>query len=31
MLNYVAEAARDCKDGEQIAQHIAAFKDTLPR
>jgi hypothetical protein len=31
LLDYVAEAARDCKDGEQIAQRIAAFKDALPR
>jgi hypothetical protein len=29
LLDYVAEAARECKDGEQIAQRIAAFKDAL--
>ena len=31
LLDSVAEAARDCKDGEQIAQRIAAFKDALLR
>lgn len=31
LLDYVAEAARECKDGEQIAQRIAAFKDALLR
>ena len=31
LLDYVAEAARDCKDGEQIAQRLAAFKDALLR
>ena len=31
LLDSVAEATRDCKDGEQIAQRIAAFKDTLLR
>ncbi|BCW96188.1 MAG: hypothetical protein WHS44_04305 [Fimbriimonadales bacterium] len=30
-LDYVAEAARDCKDGEQIAQRIAAFKEAILR
>jgi len=31
LLDSVAEAARDCKDGEQIAQRIAAFKEMLLR
>jgi hypothetical protein len=31
LLDYVAEASRECKDGEQIAQRIAAFKDALLR
>ncbi|MCX7926458.1 MAG: hypothetical protein N2554_11715 [Fimbriimonadales bacterium] len=28
-LDYIAEAARECKDGEQIQQRIAEFKQTL--
>jgi len=31
LLDYVAEAVRDCKEGEQIARCIAAFKDALLR
>lgn len=30
-LDYIAEATRDCKDGEQIQQRIANFKQTLTR
>ncbi|MCX7993130.1 MAG: hypothetical protein N2651_05630, partial [Fimbriimonadales bacterium] len=30
-LDYVAEAARECKDSEQIQQRIADFKQTLMR
>ncbi len=30
-LDYVAEAARECKDGEQIQQRIGEFKQTLTR
>ncbi|OYT70747.1 MAG: hypothetical protein CFK48_05750 [Armatimonadetes bacterium CP1_7O] len=28
-LDYVAEAVRECKDGEQIQQRVAAYKQKL--